>query len=326
MHKDFEIVKSACDFAGVIQTDAMVSVSESRLEAMNSHLMVSHPVKGLPDFSVPAVDLDFALRKVSDCTVAVSDSFVTLKSKIANTRIKRLPNRSPFKKPEIETTAIPDVVDLLTAIDDVFPFTVGDPAKPWSMGARIDARTITATNSVMLCQAELAQQAGFEGVTLSRTALAYIRLRGEALTRWGVSSRGILLEFDDGGWAMASRLAAEMPDMAVGLIERAVEPASWATLQKVSVEYRDALLASVDHTESILTVFPDHIYGARLASEHKCALDTKLGPGVEKAMFTAKDLTTVIMKADAIGFDKYPAPVPFKTKRGSRGLIAGRSS
>jgi hypothetical protein len=229
-------------------------------------------------------------------------------------------------RPDIETFEIADVEDFVCAIDDVLPFTVVDPSKPWAQGARFDGRLVTATNSIMLCRAELTHDCGFEGVTLSRSALSYIRLRRQALKRWGVSDRGILLEFDDGSWALASRLSMEVPNLAVSLIEKAIPPSAWDEMETISPEYRAAFLSSVDYTESVLAVYPDHIYGTRLASEHKCWVKTRLGEGVEKALFTARDLTTVLTVAARIGFSNYPGPVPFTTARGSKGLLAGRKA
>lgn len=327
MQEHFELVKPACDFAGVISSDAAVSVEGGRMFAQNGSLMVSIPTPDLPDFSLPAVDLDFALRKLGESEASFGGTFVTLKSKLGTTKIKRMGVQlvAPAR-PDIDTVEIADVGDLVSAIDDVFPFTVGDPSKPWSQGARFDGTLITATNSIMLCRAELARGCGFEGVTLSRSALSYIRLRRKALRRWGVSERGLLLEFDDGGWALASRLNAEMPNQAVKLIENAIQPEAWKAMETISPEYRAAFLSSVDHTESILAVYPDHIFGARLASEHKCWVNTRLGEGVEKALFTARDLTTVITVASKIGISNYPKPVPFMTARNSKGLLAGRSA
>ncbi|UXO93775.1 DNA polymerase III subunit beta [Pseudanabaena phage Pan1] len=327
MREYFELVKPACDFAGVVHEDATISVLNGRMEAQNGSLQVSQPVVGIEDFAAPAADIDYNLRKVGECTVSVGEQFVIMKSKLGTTRTKRVTNRlANFTKPDIETHPIDDLDDLMGAIDDVFPFTVGDPSKPWSQGARFDGKMITATNSIMLCRAELAQSCGFQGVTLSRAALSYMRLRRDALTRWGFGDRGLLLEFKDGAWALSPRLNVEMPDQAVKLIDQAIPKDAWGLLADLDPAYRTALLSAVDHTESILMVFPDHVFGTRLSSDHRCNIETKLGAGVEKALFTAKDLTTVVSVANQIGFDHYPRPVPFTTERGSKGLLAGRSA
>lgn len=322
MHEEFSLVRPACDFAGVLQDDAAVSVINGRMEARSAHLSVSQPVD-LPDFAVPAVDLDFALRKVPECEVSVGKSFVVLKAKGSSTRVKRLGTSRALTKPAIKTVPIPDIDDLVGALDDVWPFTVGDNAKPWSVGARIDDRTVTATNSMMLLRAELASSSGFDGVTLSRKAIEYIRLRRGALKAWGVDERSVLLEFDDGSWAHASRLNPEMPDNAVTLVDSIND---WTGLMTVTEEYRSGYLSTMEYADGIVKIFPDHVFASRLSTEHKHMLKTDLGDQEGPAMFTAKDLATVINVADQIAFDRYPNPVPFKTKRGSLGLIAGRTN
>lgn len=321
MKESFALVRPACDFAGVLSDEASVGVVNGRLEAFNKQLMASQPCD-LPDFAVPVVDFDFALRKVEDPKVSVTDANVILKGG-GTTRVRRLPNRNPLKKPDIETNEIADVEDLLAVIDEVYPFTVGDPARPWSEGARFDDTTVTATNSVMLCQAELTSSSGFEGVTLSRAALSYIRQRREDLKAWGVSERGILLEFEDGGWALAGRMSMEMPDAAVALVQTAIN--DWSGLQVVTDDYRGAFLRAADWASEIISIYPDRLLTGRQSSEHDEPAVTELSSD-DPAVFEAKSLTTVMAVASEIGFDRFPRPVPFKTERGSQGLIAGRSS
>jgi hypothetical protein len=320
MHDTFSLVRPACDLGGVLPEDSAVVVVNGRMEARNAQLTVSVPCD-LPDMAVPAVDLDFALRKMVDCDVSVGKSFVVLKGKGQNTRVKRLAVERQLEKPPVSTAALEDAEDLVSALDEVFPFTTGDPAKPWSVGARIDDRTVTATNSMMLLRAELSSSSGLSGVTLSRKAIEYIRLRRASLKAWGVDEKRVLLEFDDGSWASASRLNPEMPDAAVSMVDGIND---WDGLMKVTGEYRAGYLSSMEYADGIVSIFPDHVFASRLSTEHKHLLTTNLGDQEAPAMFTAKDLAVVIGVADEIGFDRYPNPVPFKTLRGSSGLIAGR--
>ena len=319
MFDDFQKVRAACDFQGVLQTDASVTVKDGFMMTRNSELVACHPVK-LPDFAVPAVDLDKELRAAPDAKLSVTETGVMLKSSTGNTRIAKLVGHNAFHKPAIKTTPLPP--EVLSAFDEVYPFTTGDKSKPWSMGARVDAHTITATNSMMLIRASIEPNTGLDGITLSRTAIGHIRKRREDLVAWGSDEKMVLLEFNDGGWAIAMRLNAEMPASAVGLVDSAIKDWTPDTMQVISPEYRSKLLSSIDRTEELLTVWPDHIYGARLASEHKCPVETKLS--TESALFTASDLAAVISVAARVGFDRYPAPVPFISLNGARGLIAGR--
>lgn len=322
MKATFDLVRPACDFKGVISESAAVSVVAKRMQAFNKHLQISVPCD-LPDFSVAAQDFDFALRKIpsAEPVLKVTDANVTV-SGGGTTRVSRLPNPQPLKKPDIATVPFADLDDLLSAIDDVFPFTVGDPARPWSEGARFDGNKITATNSVMLIQAELVSSSGFDGVTVSRVALEYMRQRRADLKAWGVSERGILLEFNDGGWALASRMAMEMPNQAVSLINMVND---WEDFQDVDDACRGAFLRIGDWTDKLITVYSDRLFAGKNSSEHDEPVSINLSEGVESALF-AKDIISVLQSADKIAFDRYPTPVPFVTKRGSRGLIAGKTS
>uniref|UniRef100_A0AAU7VGR3 Major capsid protein n=1 Tax=Dinoroseobacter phage vB_DshS_R26L TaxID=3161158 RepID=A0AAU7VGR3_9CAUD len=310
-------MRPACDAAGVLSDEATVGVVGGRFEAFNKNLIVSQPCD-LPDFNVSFIDLDFALRQYEDPKVKVTEKSLMLNGK---TRVPRSADRVPLKRPEIDTNEIGDVDDLLAVIDEIYPFTEGNPARPWSQGARFDGTTVTATNSIMLIQAELGADSGFEGVTLSRAALSYIRLRRASLKAWAVCDRGLLLDFDDGAWALAAKMSMEMPDQAVMLLQSIDD---WDGLVKVDDAYRNAILRAGDWSEDYVVVRPEHIYAGRKVTDHNEPAVTNLGES-EEATFEARALSTVITRADRIAFDRFPNPVPFITARGSKGLIAGRT-
>lgn len=321
MQDIYELVKPAADVHGVLSDSASVGVVAGRMEAFNKFLAISQPCD-LPDFNCSVKEFDFALRKTADPKLKVTAANVTL-SGLGTTRVPRLVDRTPMKKAPITVTEIADVEDLMAAIDDVFPFTEGDPARPWSAGARFDGTLITATNSTMLCQAELASSSGFDGVTISRQALAYMRQRRADLKAWGVSERGLLLEFKDGAWALASRMAMEMPDAAVSLLRMIND---WSELQDVDDSTKGAFLRVAEWADKLISVFPDKLFAGHLTSEHDEPVEINLGDNAGPAKFSASALTTVVSAASQIGFDRYPTPVPFITKRGSKGLIAGLTS
>jgi len=321
MKEAFSYVRPACDFAGVLSDNAAVSVIDGRMEAQNKHLMVSQPCDG-PAFSVSATDFDFAMRKFDDPKISVTETNVILKGN-GTARVKRVVTRTKnFLKPDIETHEIENVADLMGAIDDVFPFTEGDPARPWSEGARFDDTTVTATNSIVLCQAELVSACGFEGVTVSRAALAYMRLRREALKSWGIGKKGLLIEFDDDSWCLASRMSMEMPDAAVGLLSMIN---NWDDMQPVSPDYRNAFARAAEWADDTIAVHPDKLCSGRLSTEHDEPAETDLGDLDKPAVFETKAVVSVMSIADQIAFDRFPTPVPYITERGSKGLIAGRS-
>jgi len=317
MKEVFSYVRPACDFAGVLSHEASVGVVDGRMEAYNKTLVVSQPCD-LPNFSVPVVDFDNALRRLEDPTLRVTDQNVIL---TGNTRVKRLANRTALKRPECETHEISDLANLLDVIDEVFSFTEGNPARPWSEGARFDQTTVTATNSVMLIQSELNADSGLEGVTLSRTALAYIRLRRADLKSWAWTDRGLLMDFTDGAWALAAKMSMEMPEQAVGLLSQIED---WSEMQSITDEYRGSVMRAADWAEELLEIHEDKIHAGKFSTDHDEPAQTNLGDKVP-ALFSAKDLVTVIGTANHVGFDRYPNPVPFTTKSGSKGLIAGRS-
>lgn len=321
MKEAFAIVRPACDFAGVLADSAMLNIVDGRMEAFNSVLQVSHPTD-LKNMTLPAIDFDFSLRKVTELkSHKLTDTYLTLKgANGSTTRIKRMPNAGALKKPDIKTKKIKDVPDLLAVLSDVFAFTVGDQARPWSEGARFDLKQVTATNSVVLCQAELKNASPFEGLTIPRAGLAYIVQRGEALSRWGWNDGSIMLEFEDGGWALVSRMSMEMPDAAVGLLSSIND---WTGFREVDLAYRAAVDRAIEYADKAVEVRSDCIYGARYSLEHKAAAETNLGDLEGSATFDPKNLGVVIAAAAEIGFDRYPNPVPFVTKRGSRGVIAG---
>ena len=320
MREYFDLVRPACDFAGVLADSASVNVVNGRMEAFNGVLQISQPVEDIPDFSVAAVELDKALRfLVGDANVKVTKARVSLSKSL---HMPRMPDRGALQKPDIETHAVADVADLLGALSDAFAFTVGDKSKPWSEGARFDDETITATNGVMLIQSTLANATPFEGVTIPRAGLAYIMQRGEALSRWGVSDSSILLEFDDGAWALVQRMSMEMPDNAVGILSNIND---WTDMRDIDDDFLMHATRTAQIADKEVQVHADHLYGSSFQLVHDPKIATDLGELEGPAVFDPKAFLTVVEAADAVGFDRYPNPVPFTTKRGSRGLIAGLS-
>jgi len=325
MQEYFDKVKPAVNLGATLPSEGAVAVHNGRLEAKTAFMAISVPCP-FKDFSVPGVDLDFALRKVGECTVNVTAQNLTLKSGRGSTRIKLTEVPPPLVKPEADTWPVEGMDDLMAVLDDVFPFTIGDASKPWSFGARFDECAVTATNGFILCRGELISSSGFTGRTMSRAGLAYLRERHEELEAWGwARDGGFLLEFTDGSWVHVAPMTAEMPDVAVNLLDKVMPEGSFDALREVTPEYLEKFMQSVDHTEDRLQIFPDHIFGVRRASDHKCPVDTTLGEGVKFAIFDAKMLVTVLSRAHRIGFEAYPKPVPFVTKHGSRGLLAGQT-
>lgn len=319
MKEAYQKLRPACDFAGVLSDEASLGVVNGRFEAFNKNLMASIPVEGVDDFAVAAVDFDFAMRKHEELkSWKVTEKNVILDGK---TRVKRTPERLPIKRPDIECNPIPNLEDFLEGLDDVLPFTMGDKARAWSEGARFDGTLITATNSVVLLQAELAQDCGFEGVTISRAAIAYMAQRRKELAAWGMSERGLMMEFSDGSWALAAKMAMEMPDAAVTMVDNL----DYSDLPKLNALDAGRILHTIEWADDIVTLFPDKVYAGRYSTDHDEKLDDIDLGEAEKALFGAKALEAVVSKATHVGFNCFPQPVPFITKRGSKGLIAGRS-
>ena len=308
-------LRPACDFAGVLTDEASLASTGGRLEAYNKGLMVSLPFEG-PTFTVPVVDFDFSMRKHEDPQIKVTEKNVILDGK---TRVKRLADRTALKRPDIECNEIPNVEDFMNALDDVYPFTLGDKARAWSEGARFDGTLITATNSIVLLQAVLDADCGFEGVTLSRSAISYMRQRRAELQAWGLSDRGLMLEFSDGSWALAARMSMEMPDAAVTMVDNL----DYSDLPELPTHDAANILKTIEWSDDIVTLFPDKVYAGRYSTDHDEAVDIDLGEA-EQAIFGAKALEAVVLKASHVGFNCFPQPVPFITTRGSKGLIAGR--
>lgn len=319
MKEAYSKVRPACDFAGVLGEDASVSIVNGRFEAFNKTLTASVPVSGVKDFCVAAVDFDFAMRKHDELKAwNVTDKMVTLDGK---TRVKRTPERPALKRPDIATKPIPNVEDFMGALDDVFPFTMGDKARAWSEGARFDGTKITATNSVVLLQAELVEHCGLSDVTISRAAIAYMSQRRAELEAWGMGERGLLMEFSDGSWAFAGRMAMEMPAAAVHMVDNL----DYSDLPELLDHDAANILRTIEWADDVVTIFPDKVYAGRYSTDHDEVLESiDLGES-EKALFGAKALEAVVSRASHVGFNCFPQPVPFITRRGSKGLIAGRS-
>ena len=115
-------------------------------------------------------------------------------------------------------------------------------------------------------------------------------------------------------------MAMEMPDAAVTLVDQIT---NWNGLQDVTDTMQGAIMRAGDWADDMVSIFSDRILAGRFSSEHDEPAEINVGDKVP-ALFAAKPTVTVISVADQIAFDRYPNPVPFTTKRGSKGLLAGR--
>ena len=317
----FALVRPACNFSGVMQDDAAIAVVDKKMIASNGFFTISQPVE-FADFEIPSVDLEFALRRLSECEVDITEKSVILKSSNSTIRIKRLAPKLEIKEPAIETKKIKDVKNLLTVLTDILPFTEGSKQREWTRGARIDDKLITATDGITLISSELSESSGFEGVSLPREAIQYILHRGESLKEWGHNQYAVLLRFDDGAWARIARFQLEMPDSALDIVKGIDD---WENMQEMAQVYKSALKAVIDYSDETVSIHSDHVVTKRFLTEYKADIKTKLADKKKPAHFTSKYLSVVVDAASEIGFNRYPNLVPFKTAIGSRGVIIGRT-
>lgn len=318
MLEDIEKVRLAFDLKSVVPEEASVTVKDNRLLVRNPFLKVSHPVD-CADFAVAAVSLDKATRGIPNrdkATLKATPKQVIITSELGRSQLDRTIGWEGdyFTRPDIPVNDVPPHLDV--ALREIIPFTIGDGARAWTGGARFDEDLATATNGMVLLQ--VGYPSGFRGVTVPRVVLKFLEQRLDDLEAWGCDDKRILLDFKDGGWAVATTIQPSMPQAAVGMVDKL----SFRDLPEVTDVFRTEVRRAAERTDKFLTITKDEVTGARSMSSHVVELSEEVAMEGE-ALFGAKDFLVVMNAAQHMDVSSYPNPIPFLTRERNKGLLAG---
>jgi len=319
-----ENLRPAFNLASTVPAETAVVAKGGRVTSENRYMVVSIPQPdGLPDLVTAASDLDFAMARMSEFKkVSVASKFATITGEgRAQLRLLDPQEQPTAPQAELRQFSEKEKVDLLSALDDLLPFSEGDPARPWSRSMRFDGDTVTACNGTQMAQAYLEVDLGLHGFTLSREGVDYIRLRRRALKGWARVGRALLIEYEDESWSLMAPMGLEMPDQAVGLISR--DAPQWVDLPSVDDEFRLAFKRAMEWAQNDreVEIHEDRVVVYRGASTYEERVRGPVGDEVP-VLFAPAMIGPVVAKAETLDFSAFPSPGLFTTARGSRGLVA----
>lgn len=294
-------------------------LSNGKITASNGSLTIQAP---LP------VDLDCCphaaqfMKAISACEDVISLTLEGSRLLVKSGRFKSYVNTcdiSSFPIIHPQGSIHPISEPLLPVLRRLLPFVATDERKPWACGILFSNHSAIATNSI--CIVEHWLPAAFPAiVNLPREAVAeLVRLKVQPHSLQ-VSAHAVTFHLPGDAWISCQVSTYKWPD-----IQRIFEEAESFKGRFLTASDLETLLDDVAKLEKFANDLGQvHFLPGAVATSPQgvagTSLDNPLSPG--KGIFRADQLTALRGDVERIGFDNYPAPVPFYGER-FRGVMVG---
>lgn len=291
------------------------------IRATDGRITAGHPLdEDVGDYVIPGDELERLLARMpEDFEILERDGWIKITSGRLRGTIETLPIED-WNYPGIEEVTwqpIPDeLFDLLGALR---PFVSDNAVRPWSQMIALHDGWICATNNIALAGAPFKYSTGMKtGIPV--WALDFILPRIEGLAEWFWHDRYVAFRWENGAWLRSVLIEADFPEMAIGMIERAM---NHTYVDHIRPEFREVYDRIAGLTGDIIKIGPDTIFGeykrSKMAEEiHETSVD-------QITEWTTKYLNPVIEAADIWDPSLWPNPVPFKNHV-IAGFVMGRKS
>lgn len=291
-------------------------IANGRIKGFNGQLAICAPIELELNASPKAAPFVKAIEACSDSialSVATNGKLVIRSGKFK----AHVDCDDPKNFPDIAPTGqfIPLNDSLIPALACLEPFIAEDASRPWACGVLFDGVNAFATNNIVLVQYWLGFN--FPGrVNIPGSAIKELLRVKENPARLQLQENRVTFHYDDGRWISTQLLATEWPSTEDLLDRFLTAPA--AALPAEFWPSLDQVLPFVDDLERL------YFHGDRMATSPQPELE---GTSVEVdcpagGIYNAKQLSNLRALVKVIGFDAYPAPVPFFGER-TRGIIVG---
>lgn len=204
---------------------------------------------------------------------------------------------------------------LMPALRTLEPFIAEDASRPWACGVLFNGPTAFATNNIVLIEYWL----GFDfpgRVNVPGSAVKeLLRIKANP-THMQLAENRLTFHYEDGRWISTSLYEPQWPDtkdlldrfLASGAVK--VEESFWPALEQLAPFVDDQQRA--------------YFFGDHMATSHAPDLEgtSVTAPCPAAGIFNVKQLLNLKGVFNVIGFDSYPAPVPFFGNN-TRGIIVG---
>lgn len=317
LSESFNSIKAACDFQSLSPGACAITFKEGHAFARNLTLMAMVPFPGVKDCVVAAKEFQTAVRTFPDVETArvTARQLIISKGDSEGTITRMDPDVVvDYDAEPIPMRPIPEGFG--EAIRKVAPFVSKDRTRTWTMGARIDGKSIVATNNIVLVEAAMDEDSGVSALTLSNSVVDFIVANSHLLKTWGITNKEIRFGFSNEGWVRATRLTAEMPDRVPQMLAAFDMPGKDA---EVLDSWRDTITDSLAFADGLITVTSKKISGQRDGLLLECNVKT----AIADPLVFGREFLDVLRNIDAINFYG-KSSIPFRGKN-FRGIMAARS-
>lgn len=204
---------------------------------------------------------------------------------------------------------------LIPALNALEPFIAEDASRPWACGVLFDGPTAFATNNIVLMEYWL----GFDfpgRINIPGSAVREILRVKSNPTHLQLSDTRLTFHYEDGRWISTGLYEIQWPDTK-DLLDRFLTSGAVA----MGAEFWEALeqIAPFVDDQQRVYFFGDNISTGTDPELEGTSIAT---PCPASGIYNIKQLLALKGAFNVIGFDSYPAPVPFFGNN-TRGIIVG---
>lgn len=295
-----------------------------RLESSSPFFASSRPTKW-PDFVINGPDLPLLLSHPDE--VQVTDETIKVGS---NVEVKRQAPVPALVKPVALMQPPPPLLSPKLTLLHSFCDHSKSKRRELAQQVHLTPKAMVASNgSCSLCMSAKTPQ-----ISLHRDVIRHILRMGAEVCCWGLTEKGLLVEFADTSWIEVTA-SSSLPSF---------RPAGTVTssLPLITDEYRKSFLDFLFQAQSNANRSTGKRKGSRVRGvvahlrylnqpvrvlEAECLWETSTikyrapvkTPGARGAFFGSKDLQVILQVATRIDFSQ--TPVPFTTGFGGRGML-----
>ncbi len=204
--------------------------------------------------------------------------------------------------------------NLMPALRALFDFSSDDASKPWSNGILFDGESAFATNNIILAEHWLGYHFPYR-VNVPRFALKEMLRINEEPVRLQIAANSITFHYEGERWLRSQLINMEWPPVAP-LFARIPSPMDVPLVPEGMWAALEVLAPFVDEMSRVYAA------GDRFATALEEGASVELQGAPAEGIYNHKMLSSLEHIATRIGFEHYPAPLPFYGEA-VRGLFVG---
>lgn len=303
--------------AGDISFLSHICVRDGMMFATDSRMTAAAEVDFEGSFMAPANEFYKAVVILGEeglkITVKDISKLVVSKSRRRVTINTLDPQEFDYNLPEGEPLRVPyGFVESLKAVQ---PFMSGDRTKAWANAVRIKNNHAYATNNITVAKSSFKQWNKDVDLTIPDWVVNYILARDVELEYMSFTPTSVSFNWVDNSWVRSARLAQEMPDVVIDLVDKIEVPEF-----ELSDDWKESFDTVTLMSDDVLLITPTLIKAGKGHAKIEAEVDS---PVEEETMWHPKYLALVVAQSTHFDPSKWPAACSWSGDN-CRGLIVGR--